>query len=260
MVKSINKVDYTRKRQTRGECIETLEEERRKILVFQREFPLCLELVTQTIEACKREMSGTAAADNMNSQWECSEQTNGEYGRPILEEFMPIKRSSSGDEHGSHRSNGRTDDSDTKSDWLKSVQLWNQPDQPTKEERLQEKETVVGVERNGKENRKTPETETIGGGDGMKNEAEKDVGVKRKQRRYWSRDLHRRFLNALQQLGGAHAATPKQIRGIMKVGGLTNDQVKSHLQKYRLHTRGPSQVLTTNVRLHHIPSAAAINK
>ncbi|KAJ7946022.1 myb family transcription factor EFM-like [Quillaja saponaria] len=61
----------------------------------------------------------------------------------------------------------------------------------------------------------------------------------RKQRRCWSPELHRRFVNALQQLGGSHAATPKQIRELMQVDGLTNDEVKSHLQKYRLHTRRP---------------------
>ncbi|KAG2705486.1 hypothetical protein I3843_05G049000 [Carya illinoinensis] len=59
----------------------------------------------------------------------------------------------------------------------------------------------------------------------------------RKQRRCWSPELHRRFVNALQQLGGSQAATPKQIRELMQVDGLTNDEVKSHLQKYRLHTR-----------------------
>ncbi|XP_076942118.1 transcription factor HHO6-like [Bidens hawaiensis] len=59
----------------------------------------------------------------------------------------------------------------------------------------------------------------------------------RKQRRCWSTELHRRFVNALQQLGGSQAATPKQIREFMQVEGLTNDEVKSHLQKYRLHTR-----------------------
>lgn len=58
----------------------------------------------------------------------------------------------------------------------------------------------------------------------------------RKQRRCWSSELHRRFVDALQQLGGAHA-TPKQIREKMQVDGLTNDEVKSHLQKYRLHVR-----------------------
>ncbi|KAK4262270.1 hypothetical protein QN277_027852 [Acacia crassicarpa] len=59
----------------------------------------------------------------------------------------------------------------------------------------------------------------------------------RKQRRCWSPELHRRFVDALQQLGGAQVATPKQIRELMQVEGLTNDEVKSHLQKYRLHVR-----------------------
>ncbi|XP_051134841.1 myb family transcription factor EFM-like [Andrographis paniculata] len=64
--------------------------------------------------------------------------------------------------------------------------------------------------------------------------------TQRKARRCWSPDLHRRFVNALQMLGGSQVATPKQIRELMKVDGLTNDEVKSHLQKYRLHTRRPS--------------------
>ncbi|XP_038997337.1 transcription factor HHO6-like [Hibiscus syriacus] len=59
----------------------------------------------------------------------------------------------------------------------------------------------------------------------------------RKQRRCWSPELHCRFVNALQQLGGSQVATPKQIRELMRVDDLTNDEVKSHLQKYRLHTR-----------------------
>jgi SHAQKYF class myb-like DNA-binding protein len=59
----------------------------------------------------------------------------------------------------------------------------------------------------------------------------------RKSRRCWTAELHRRFVGALQQLGGSQVATPKQIRELMKVDGLTNDEVKSHLQKYRLHTR-----------------------
>ncbi|KAH9298752.1 hypothetical protein KI387_030434, partial [Taxus chinensis] len=51
----------------------------------------------------------------------------------------------------------------------------------------------------------------------------------RKPRRCWSPELHRKFVDALQQLGGSQA-TPKQIRELMKVDGLTNDEVKSHLQ------------------------------
>ncbi|KAL4375866.1 hypothetical protein GQ457_02G014690 [Hibiscus cannabinus] len=59
----------------------------------------------------------------------------------------------------------------------------------------------------------------------------------RKQRRCWSPELHRQFVEALQQLGGSKVATPKQIRELMQVDDLTNDEVKSHLQKYRLHCR-----------------------
>ncbi|BBN08875.1 protein MpGARP6 [Marchantia polymorpha subsp. ruderalis] len=73
-----------------------------------------------------------------------------------------------------------------------------------------------------------------GGGGGGSGQAQ------RKARRCWSPELHRRFVSALQQLGGSQIATPKQIRELMKVDGLTNDEVKSHLQKYRLHTRRPS--------------------
>ncbi|CAL9194400.1 unnamed protein product [Musa hybrid cultivar] len=64
-----------------------------------------------------------------------------------------------------------------------------------------------------------------------------NVQPPRKARRCWSQELHRRFVLAIQQLGGAQVATPKQIREQMKVDGLTNDEVKSHLQKYRLHAR-----------------------
>ncbi|KAL8027706.1 hypothetical protein ABFX02_14G113200 [Erythranthe guttata] len=59
----------------------------------------------------------------------------------------------------------------------------------------------------------------------------------RKQRRCWSPELHRRFISALEHLGGPQSATPKQIRDLMQVHGLTNDEVKSHLQKYRLLAR-----------------------
>ncbi|KAJ0980301.1 hypothetical protein J5N97_008556 [Dioscorea zingiberensis] len=70
----------------------------------------------------------------------------------------------------------------------------------------------------------------------------------RKARRCWSPELHRRFVLALQQLGGAQVATPKQIRELMKVDGLTNDEVKSHLQKYRLHTRkAPNSAAQANL-------------
>ncbi|KAI3794436.1 hypothetical protein L1987_37068 [Smallanthus sonchifolius] len=49
----------------------------------------------------------------------------------------------------------------------------------------------------------------------------------RKERIYWSTELHWQFFNALHQLGGSQAATPKQIRELMQVDGLTNDKVKN---------------------------------
>ncbi|KAH7352425.1 hypothetical protein KP509_19G044400 [Ceratopteris richardii] len=71
----------------------------------------------------------------------------------------------------------------------------------------------------------------------------KSFSPHRKQRRCWAAELHRKFIDALQQLGGAEVATPKQIREIMQVDGLTNDEVKSHLQKYRLHMRKPNSAI-----------------
>ncbi|CAK7335285.1 unnamed protein product [Dovyalis caffra] len=52
----------------------------------------------------------------------------------------------------------------------------------------------------------------------------------RNHRRSWTPELHERFVEALEYLGGPQVAKPKQTRDAMKVEGLTNDQVKSHLQ------------------------------
>ncbi|XP_057825855.2 transcription factor HHO2 isoform X2 [Cryptomeria japonica] len=74
----------------------------------------------------------------------------------------------------------------------------------------------------------------------------------RKPRRCWSQELHRKFVDALQHLGGSQA-TPKQIRELMKVDGLTNDEVKSHLQKYRLHTRRLSPPSVSTLAQPQVP-------
>lgn len=114
------------------------------------------------IEACRRELSGTTT-EYMHGQSECSEQTLSEGTRPVLEEFIPIKRThSSSDndnddddendnddqEQHSHKRNktvvnnsGSSNNKDKnssdhrkKSDWLRSVQLWNQSPDPSPEE------------------------------------------------------------------------------------------------------------------------------
>eukprot|EP01018_Ginkgo_biloba_P026503 Gb_25992 [translate_table: standard] len=49
----------------------------------------------------------------------------------------------------------------------------------------------------------------------------------------WTPDLHRRFVIAVQHLGGHGKATPKAILQHMDVKGLTLWHIKSHLQMYR---------------------------
>lgn len=234
--------------------IRALEEERKKILVFERELPLSLQLVTQAIETCKK-------------QQQLNEEITSE--GPILEEFIPLRPScSSSDEENNTRHDGRNCD-DKKPDWLRSVQLWNQHPEPTKDvvrrpiavnatriggafhpfEREKEKEKEKTVVKTPVAAAAAPASSTTentnpntndGGCGGDEKEKDKEGHSQRKSRRCWSPELHRRFLHALQQLGGSHVATPKQIRELMKVDGLTNDEVKSHLQKYRLHTRRPA--------------------
>ncbi|XP_026423284.1 myb family transcription factor PHL8-like isoform X2 [Papaver somniferum] len=55
-----------------------------------------------------------------------------------------------------------------------------------------------------------------------------------KPRLKWTAELHRRFVDAVTQLGGSEKATPKSLMRSMSIPGLTLYHLKSHLQKYRL--------------------------
>jgi SHAQKYF class myb-like DNA-binding protein len=58
-----------------------------------------------------------------------------------------------------------------------------------------------------------------------------------KKRLRWTPDLHANFVAAVDRLGGPTKATPKAILQEMGVRGMTVYHVKSHLQKFRMHTK-----------------------
>ncbi|GFY98312.1 homeodomain-like superfamily protein [Actinidia rufa] len=247
--------DQTDQTQKLEDFLARLEDERLKIDAFKRELPLCMQLLTNAMEASRQQL-----------------QTYRKDEGPVLEEFIPMKNSNS--ELGLEKDSNVSD----MASWMTSAQLWSPASDAAKQQMTiltspEEREIGFGARarhwhwrtrgrRRGRK-RKGLEGEHGNNGGGLRRESCVKVGVgeqgqggniptdsqtngaagnqsHRKARRCWSPDLHRRFVNALQMLGGSQVATPKQIRELMKVDGLTNDEVKSHLQKYRLHTRRPS--------------------
>lgn len=281
--------DHPDQTQKLEDFLSHLEEERLKIDAFKRELPLCMQLLTNAMEASRQQLQTYKANQGQ---------------RPVLEEFIPLKLSTPSG--GSEKTSNISD----KANWMTSAQLWSQTSEGTNQLTSAKENDInfsinspkLGLEnkpRNGggaflpftkerncnsgpssslralsdlalasvdkeiddKKCKERRENSAKGGNGGEVTEQGSGIGNSvelqttcatatatntttsqshRKARRCWSPDLHRRFVNALQILGGSQVATPKQIRELMKVDGLTNDEVKSHLQKYRLHTRRPS--------------------
>ncbi|WOL16910.1 hypothetical protein Cni_G25698 [Canna indica] len=195
------------------EFIDALDEERRKVEAFHRELPLCLQLINQTIESYKQMMV------------ESGERSRFELAMKEME-FISLRPSSAGS-------------SEERSNQLLLSSAQSQQD-PLPKMVTPEKPIAIRATRNWREAQDSERDEDNEGEHGSEDtKIEKGQG-RRKVRRYWSEDLHKRFLHALEQLGGCDAATPKHIRKLMKVDGLTNDEVKSHLQKFRIHARRSS--------------------
>ncbi|XP_057764758.1 transcription factor NIGTH1-like isoform X2 [Salvia miltiorrhiza] len=165
-----------KKTQKLEEFVARLEEEKLKIDAFKRELPLCMQLLSNAMEASRQELQS-----------------------------QRMKQLSA-----------------DKAKWMSSATLWNHQVPPPELRLAPPEDSHVCTRENSGDHKE-----------------------KRKARRCWSPQLHSRFLNALHMLGGLQLATPKQITQLMKVEGLTSDEVKSHLQKYRLHTgiQAPSPVV-----------------
>ncbi|MED6167406.1 hypothetical protein PIB30_002377 [Stylosanthes scabra] len=220
--------------------LNRLEEEMTKIHAFKRELPLCMLLVSDAITRLKEEKVRCMAKQDP----------------------QPLTSQEADNDNGALN----------KKNWMTSLQLWSTqtksrceedcsvPENPIKRRENKSRSGGGGgrdalLNGNSKEVSKvptftlmtatpTPELKSSNSKTSSSSLLMSRVEIQpqqpqnpRKQRRCWSPELHRRFVNALQQLGGAQVATPKQIRELMQVEDLTNDEVKSHLQKYRLHVR-----------------------
>ncbi|KAL3651115.1 hypothetical protein CASFOL_007518 [Castilleja foliolosa] len=214
--------------------VRSFEDELRKVDAFKRELPLCMQLLKDGIEKLKEEK---LQCDESETRAKINSEENGK----------------------AKMSNDFTE----KRDWMSSVQLWSTPVQYENEESFlslqsrynKEDEANIGFFKNRGGGAFSPfkkaiEGVSLGEVESIDGRVREIRGVarprpqqphqnqpQRKQRRCWSPELHRLFVNALDGLGGAEVATPKQIREHMRVEGLTNDEVKSHLQKYRIHIR-----------------------
>ncbi|KQJ86079.1 transcription factor HHO6 [Brachypodium distachyon] len=230
------------------ECARGLQAEKAKMEVFRRELPISVTLIADVIEWLKDEVE--------------------QHRRPPV--LMAPAPPSSSPSPAAKRKQAEADASDKRS-WMSSAQLWTcgshsnggirkqqaqklsnafmplggGPPRTTMAKSPERPEAAAMAVVPADLSLSSPAATADAAPSSNSSAVTTDAGAQsaqqqRKARRCWSPELHRRFVAALQRLGGPQVATPKQIREMMKVDGLTNDEVKSHLQKYRLHTRRAS--------------------
>ncbi|XAR70595.1 hypothetical protein NMG60_11027500 [Bertholletia excelsa] len=71
---------------------------------------------------------------------------------------------------------------------------------------------------------------------GIQNPCGNKANRKKMKQLDWTPELHKKFIQAVEQLG-VDQAIPSRILELMKVEGLTRHNVASHLQKYRMQRR-----------------------
>ncbi|KAF7063734.1 hypothetical protein CFC21_070229 [Triticum aestivum] len=238
------------------ECARSLEAEKAKMEVFRRELPISVHLIADVIEWLKDEVA--------------------QHRRPAPDQLLapaPSPSPAPPEKRKAEVVKTEADASDKRS-WMSSAQLWTCGSHSSTSnsngdsvKKHAQKVSNAFMPLNGlptlAKSSERPEAAAMAvpelsfsspaidapcpAAPSADSSAVTDAGAQREQqsaqrkaRRCWSPELHRRFVAALQRLGGPQVATPKQIREMMKVDGLTNDEVKSHLQKYRLHTRRAS--------------------
>ncbi|KAJ1409888.1 SANT/Myb domain [Sesbania bispinosa] len=84
------------------------------------------------------------------------------------------------------------------------------------------------------------------------NPASNGPSVSSKTRIRWTQDLHEKFVECVNRLGGAEKATPKAILRLMESDGLTIFHVKSHLQKYRIAKYMPESTQGKSDKRTHV--------
>ncbi|PUZ68263.1 hypothetical protein GQ55_2G011800 [Panicum hallii var. hallii] len=257
-------------------CIRRLEEERGKIEMFRRELPLCARLLAEVIDVMKAEAGTKTKSDRKaavaaeedgaagdKSKWMSTAQLwTGDSGREDAESekqdkgrsspeaksrggdgaFLPFKAVGSGAPAFAPlclRVDDKAADAGTPDLSLLSPPAIKSSPAAAGAAEENRRQVVGFAQAAARAVAMAPSgpSLTLQSQPQQTAQQQQQQQAARKARRTWSPELHRQFVAALSQLGGAQVATPKQIRELMKVDGLTNDEVKSHLQKYRLHNR-----------------------